>query len=45
MSRELLWAVYGAIEALKCSSDDAFGALGDKWQAWLDYTTQTAAEV
>ncbi|KFY42931.1 hypothetical protein V494_02179 [Pseudogymnoascus sp. VKM F-4513 (FW-928)] len=38
---ELLWAVYGAIQAMEKSSDKSFQQLALKWQKWLDFTKTT----
>lgn len=37
--------MYGAIEALENSWSKQAQSLAKKWQAWLDYTKNTAAEV
>ncbi|KAF2244423.1 putative GPI anchored protein [Trematosphaeria pertusa] len=42
---ELLWAVYGAVQALERSNQSEFTDLARGWQAWLDYTKTTATEV
>jgi hypothetical protein len=42
---ELIWAVYSAIEAMTTSSNSNYHNLAKEWQAWLDYTKQTAAKV
>ncbi|KFZ20061.1 hypothetical protein V501_00321 [Pseudogymnoascus sp. VKM F-4519 (FW-2642)] len=38
---ELLWAVYGAIQAMEKSSEKSFQQLAGKWQKWLDFTKTT----
>ena len=45
MIRELLWAVYSAIQVLETSNESNFQALAKGWQAWLDYTKSTAAKI
>ncbi|KAF2727161.1 putative GPI anchored protein [Polyplosphaeria fusca] len=42
---ELLWAVYGAVDALEKSRHVKCRKLAKAWQKWLDYTKITAAEV
>ena len=42
---ELLWAVYGAVQALESSSKAKYQKLGKQWQAWLDYTKTNAARI
>ena len=42
---ELLWAVYGAVQALDSSSKPHFRQLGAEWQTWLDYTKLNAAKI
>lgn len=41
--RELIWAVYSAIQAM--SSNKNYQTLAQGWQAWPDYTKLTAAKV
>ena len=43
--RELIWAVYSAIQAMESSSNSHYHTLAQQWQAWLDYTKLTAAKV
>lgn len=42
---ELLWAVYGAVQALESSSKTKYQSLGKQWQAWLDYAKTNAARM
>jgi hypothetical protein len=42
---ELLWAVYGFIQALENTADKSYRELAQKWQTWMDYTKTTAAKV
>lgn len=42
---ELLWAVYGFIQALESTGDKSHVSLAQKWQTWMDYTKTTAAKV
>ncbi|KAF2191459.1 putative GPI anchored protein [Zopfia rhizophila CBS 207.26] len=42
---ELLWAVYGVIEALDSSENSKYQRLAKQWQVWLDYAKHTSAEV
>ncbi|OIW24776.1 putative GPI anchored protein [Coniochaeta ligniaria NRRL 30616] len=42
---ELLWAVYGMIQALENSSDQSYRKLAQGWSKWLDYTKSTAAKM
>lgn len=42
---ELLWAVFGAVEALQSHGNSAYIELGHQWQAWLDYAKGNAARV
>jgi len=42
---ELLWAVYGFIQALESTENRSYLELARKWQAWMDYTKTTAAKV
>lgn len=44
-SRELIWAVYGFIQALENTGNKSYLDLARGWQNWLDYTKTTAAEV
>lgn len=44
-SRELIWAVYGFIQALENTGNKSYLDLARGWQTWLDYTKKTAAEV
>ena len=44
-SRELIWAVYGFIQALENTGNKSYLDLARGWQSWLDYTKTTAAEV
>jgi hypothetical protein len=37
----LLWAVYGAVQAMEKSSEKSFQQLARKWQNWLDFTKTT----
>ena len=43
--RELLWAVYSAVQVLGTSNRADYQALAKRWQAWLDYSKSTAAKV
>jgi hypothetical protein len=45
LSSELLWAVYGFIQALENTGDKSYLELAQKWQVWMDYTKTTAAKV
>ncbi|KAJ5662378.1 uncharacterized protein N7477_009994 [Penicillium maclennaniae] len=42
---ELLWAVYGFIQALESTGDKSYASLAQKWQIWMDYTKTTAAKI
>ncbi|CAG8058267.1 unnamed protein product [Penicillium salamii] len=42
---ELLWAVYGFIQALENTGNKSYLELAQKWQTWLDYTKTTAAKI
>ena len=42
---ELLWSVYGLIQALENSHNPSYNKLAAAWQKWLDYTKTTAAKV
>lgn len=42
---ELLWAVYGFIQALENTGNKLYLELAQKWQIWMDYTKTTAAKV
>lgn len=42
---ELLWAVYGCIEALEGRPEPKFQDLAKSWQNWFDYVSSTAAKV
>ena len=42
---ELLWAVYGFIQALENTGNKSYRELAQKWQGWMDYTKTTAAKV
>ncbi|KAJ5881865.1 uncharacterized protein N7529_000537 [Penicillium soppii] len=42
---ELLWAVYGFIQALENTGDKSYLELAQKWQVWMDYTKTTAAKI
>lgn len=42
---ELLWAVYGFIQALENTRNRAYLELAQKWQGWMDYTKTTGAKV
>jgi hypothetical protein len=42
---ELLWAVYGFIQALESTGNKSYLGLAQKWQTWMDYTKTTAAKV
>ena len=44
-ARELLWAVYSAVQVLGTSNRADYQALAKHWQAWLDYAKSTAAKV
>jgi hypothetical protein len=44
-SSELVWAVYGFIQALENTSNKEYQELAQKWQTWMDYTKTTAAKV
>jgi hypothetical protein len=44
-SRELLWAIYGFIQALENTGKASYKELARKWQIWMDYTKTTAAQV
>ncbi|KAJ5402663.1 uncharacterized protein N7487_008559 [Penicillium crustosum] len=41
---ELVWAVYGFIQALENTGDKRYQELAQKWQVWMDYTKTTAAK-
>lgn len=43
--RELLWAVYGCIEALESTNSPRYIQLAHQWQNWLDYAKSNAAKV
>lgn len=38
---ELIWAVYGAIQAMEKSGDKSFKQLASRWKEWLDFTKST----
>ncbi|KFA66944.1 hypothetical protein S40285_05738 [Stachybotrys chlorohalonatus IBT 40285] len=42
---ELVWAVYGAIQALEKSNKRSYRKLARDWSVWLDYVKTTAADV
>lgn len=42
---ELLWAVYGCIQALENSKNPKYIKLAQGWQNWLDYAKSTVATV
>lgn len=42
---ELLWAVYGFIQAAENTGNQDYLALAQKWQTWMDYTKITGAKV
>ncbi|KAJ5610641.1 GPI anchored protein [Penicillium lagena] len=42
---ELLWAVYGFIQALENTNNASYKELASKWQTWMDYTKTTAAQI
>ncbi|CAI7565174.1 unnamed protein product [Penicillium glandicola] len=42
---ELIWAVYGFIQALENTGNKNYRELAQKWQVWLDYTKTTAASI
>ena len=42
---ELIWAVYGAVQALGSSSQAKYRNLGKQWQSWLDYTKKNVARM
>ncbi|KAJ6097338.1 hypothetical protein N7499_001712 [Penicillium canescens] len=42
---ELLWAVYGFIQALESTGNKSYLGLAQKWQTWMDYTKTTAAKI
>ena len=42
---ELIWAVYGAVQALESSPKAKYRNLGKQWQAWLDYTKTNIARM
>jgi hypothetical protein len=42
---ELIWAVYGFIQALENTGNKSYRELAQKWQTWMDYTKTTAAKV
>ncbi|KAJ5214340.1 hypothetical protein N7449_001509 [Penicillium cf. viridicatum] len=41
---ELVWAVYGFIQALENTGRKNYQELAQKWQVWMDYTKTTAAK-
>lgn len=43
--RELLWAVYGCIQALENTGNPKYLKLARSWQNWLDYAKSTVAKV
>lgn len=43
--RELIWAVYGAIEALNSRREAKFTKIAKDWQTWLDYIASTAVPI
>lgn len=45
LSSELVWAVYGFIQALENTGNKNYRELAQKWQVWMDYTKATAAKV
>ena len=45
ITRELLWAVYSAVQVLETSHRADYQALAKEWQAWLDYAKSTASKV
>ncbi|KAH6888458.1 hypothetical protein B0T10DRAFT_514173 [Thelonectria olida] len=42
---ELIWAVYGAVEALNSRRQPKFTKIAKDWQNWLDYVASTAGKV
>lgn len=44
-SSELLWAVYGFIQAAENTGNQDYLTLAQKWQTWMDYTKTTGAKV
>jgi hypothetical protein len=45
VARELLWAVYSAVQVLETSHRADYQALAKRWEEWLDYSKSTAAKV
>ena len=43
--RELLWAVYGCIQALENTGNSRYLKLAKAWQNWLDYAKSNVAKV
>ncbi|KAF7552641.1 hypothetical protein G7Z17_g4164 [Cylindrodendrum hubeiense] len=42
---ELIWAVYGCVEALRTQHKSKFTKIANGWQDWLDYVASTAADI
>lgn len=42
---ELLWAVYGFIQAAENTGNQAYAKLAQQWQTWMDYTKTTGAHI
>jgi hypothetical protein len=43
--RELIWAIYAAIEAMESTNDKSYHALAAGWTEYLDYLKTTVAKV
>lgn len=42
---ELIWAVYGCIEALEKRPEPKYHKLAKSWQKWFDYVSSTASQI